>query len=74
MRELANFVVTNDKVIVASYWQEGLDESIREKDLEAQRVLAEVFPERQVVAITPLTFNWFGGGMHCATQQEPAVS
>jgi agmatine deiminase len=32
----------------------------------------ELFPTRQIVQIDPISINWFGGGMHCITQQQPA--
>ena len=32
-----NFIITNDKVIGAAYWQEGMPESVRQKDEEAAR-------------------------------------
>jgi len=69
-----NFVITNDKVLVAKYWREGLPDSVRADDKRAADTLARLFPNRQVVAINPLPLNWFGGGMHCSTQQQPIVN
>lgn len=68
-----NFVITNDKVIVPAYWQDGLPESVRADDQRAGEVLAELFPDRKLVRINPLPINWWGGGMHCMTQQQPAL-
>jgi len=69
-----NFVISNDKILVAQYWSEGLPESVRTDDQQAAETLAQVFPNRKVVGINPLAINYMGGGMHCATQQQPAVS
>lgn len=69
-----NFLVTNGVVLVAAYWREGLPEHIRETDEEMRRILAEQFPDREIVQINPLAINWSGGGIHCITQQEPLVA
>jgi len=69
-----NFLVTNGVVLVAAYWREGLPEHIRDTDEEMRRILAEQFPDREIVQINPLAINWSGGGIHCITQQEPLVA
>ncbi|MEM8635048.1 MAG: agmatine deiminase family protein [Pseudomonadota bacterium] len=69
-----NFLVTNGVVLVASYWQEGLPERLKETDEEMRRLLAEQYPDRQIVQINPMAVNWLGGGMHCITQQEPKIT
>ena len=68
-----NFVITNGVVLAASYWHEGLPESERQKDQRVRATLERLFPDRQIVQIDPLAFNWSGGGMHCSTQQQPSV-
>ncbi|MEM9669980.1 MAG: agmatine deiminase family protein [Pseudomonadota bacterium] len=68
-----NYLVTNGLVLVASYWQEGLPEQLKETDEEMRRLLAEQYPDRQIVQINPMAVNWMGGGMHCITQQEPKI-
>ena len=37
----------------------------------AQRALAELFPDREVVALNVDRIYENGGGIHCVTQQEP---
>ncbi|MEM7661114.1 MAG: agmatine deiminase family protein [Pseudomonadota bacterium] len=69
-----NFLVTNGVVLVASYWQEGLPERLKETDEQMRQLLAEQYPNRQIVQINPMAVNWMGGGMHCITQQEPKIS
>lgn len=68
-----NFVIANGVIIVPAYWQEGLPESVREDDEKARSILADAFPEREIVQLNVLPVNFLGGGMHCMTQQQPAL-
>lgn len=71
----ANFLITNGAVLVSEYWQEGMPDSLREKDERMQEILAEQFPDRKIIPLKKsLLLNWNGGGIHCATQQEPALN
>jgi agmatine deiminase len=36
-------------------------------------VLRRAFPGRQIVPLDAMAINLGGGGMHCITQQEPAM-
>ncbi|HEX6536452.1 MAG TPA: agmatine deiminase family protein [Gemmatimonadaceae bacterium] len=69
-----NFVITNGVVLAAAYWHEGLPERERKKDERVRATLERLFPDRRIVQIDPLAFNWSGGGMHCSTQQQPSVA
>ncbi|MGQ8366761.1 agmatine deiminase family protein [Glaciecola sp. 1036] len=68
-----NFIIANDKIIVPEYWVEGLPEIVKHEDKKAGEILQSLFPDREVVRINPLPINWWGGGMHCSTQQQPLV-
>ncbi|WP_319764243.1 agmatine deiminase family protein [Maridesulfovibrio sp.] len=68
-----NFLITNDIVLAQKYWFKGAPESVRKKDEQALKVLQRIFPNRKVIAINTLSINFGGGGIHCTTQQEPAV-
>jgi agmatine deiminase len=68
-----NFFVSNGVVLAAKYWREGLPASERAKDEYVRATLQQLFPDRRIVQIDPLAINWGGGGMHCQTQQQPAV-
>jgi len=68
-----NFFVTNGVVLAPAYWREGLPEREREKDETVRATLQRLFPDREIVQIRPLPANWWGGGMHCMTQQQPKV-
>ncbi len=69
-----NFLITNGVVLVSNYWEEGRPKRLRETDEAMRAILAERFPDRQIVQIAALPVNWNGGGMHCITQQEPALA
>lgn len=70
----ANFLVTDDVVLVPEYWREGLPEEERRKDGRMKQILARYFPDRKIVGIrNAILLNWNGGGIHCQTQQEPMI-
>ena len=66
-----NFLVTNGLVLTAGYAEYGSGD----KDEEARSTLQQVFPGRRIVMLdaTPLNGRFGGGGIHCATLQEPKV-
>lgn len=68
-----NFLISNGIVLAQKYWFKGAPESVKEKDEAARKILQELFPNRKVVTINTLAINFGGGGIHCTTQQEPAV-
>jgi agmatine deiminase len=67
-----NFFVSNGVVLVPRYWQAGMPAYQRNRDAAVAALFRQLFPTRRVVQIDPLSINWFGGGMHCITQQQPA--
>ncbi|GGF03275.1 agmatine deiminase [Aliidongia dinghuensis] len=60
-----NFYLANGAVIAPSF-----DDPM---DKVAAEVLAKAFPERQIVQVPALAILEGGGGIHCITQQQPAV-
>jgi agmatine deiminase len=68
-----NFFISNDVVLIAMYWKEGMPESEKKKDEEVKKLLEQLFPERKIIQINPLAINRGGGGIHCATQQQPKL-
>jgi len=66
-----NYVVTNGLVLVPSYWQTSMSESLKTKAKQVFEIFEEQFPGREIVQINPIFLNHYGGGMHCMTQQEP---
>ncbi|MFO1186806.1 MAG: agmatine deiminase family protein [Alphaproteobacteria bacterium] len=59
-----NFYVCNGAVIAPRF-----DDPL---DLDAKRILAAAFPEREIVQVNALDIVPGGGGIHCITQQMPA--
>ncbi len=70
----ANYLVTNGAVLVAQYWEEGMPESEKLKDERMVSILKKTFPNRKIIGFKAKEINLFGGGIHCATQQEPKVN
>ncbi|RFC47243.1 MAG: agmatine deiminase [Verrucomicrobia bacterium] len=61
----ANFLITNDAVIVPVFGQPRNDD-------RALGILRECFPGRAVEGIDARDFVYEGGAVHCLTQQQPA--
>ena len=59
-----NFYIANGAVIVPQFEDAADDEAIR--------ILAELFPGREVIGLPSLDLVWGLGSFHCVTQQEPA--
>ena len=68
-----NFLITNNAVLMPSYWKEGRSKSIKRKDRKARKIMEKVFPERKIIQINVEELNHGGGGIHCATQQQPSL-
>ena len=60
----ANYLATNGLVIVPCYGNP-------DKDAAAAHALETAYPGRNLVPIDPTPLNYAGGGIHCATQQQP---
>ena len=68
-----NFVISNGVVVAPRYWKPGLPERVLRKDMECRETLRRVFPDREVIQVDVMPLNLGGGGLHCATIQEPAL-
>ena len=66
-----NYVVLNEVVIIPKYWKVGLTENIRKKDEQVKTIFTQLFPDKEVIQLSPLGLNYAGGGFHCWTQQIP---
>jgi agmatine deiminase len=58
-----NFYLVNGGVIIPAFGDKN--------DEQARRILAQCFPERDIMQIDALDIVQGGGGIHCITQQEP---
>jgi len=70
----ANYLVTNGAVFVPEYWEEGMPISEKEKDEKMKSILKKYFPDRDIIGLKSKEINMYGGGIHCATQQEPKIN
>ena len=60
-----NYYVCNGALIAAQFGDE-------EKDAQARAILETLYPEREVITLNIDPIGEVGGGIHCATQQQPA--
>ncbi len=65
MVSYANFYVANGGIVVPT--------ADHPHDEEALAALRAAFPEREVVGVPGRIVSYGGGGVHCITQQVPAV-
>lgn len=62
-----NHLVVNDGVIACGFGEERADAAARD-------ILADAYPGRRVVTVDARPIFDRGGGIHCITQQQPAVT
>jgi agmatine deiminase len=60
----ANFLILNNCVLVPTFNDSN--------DRVALNILAECFPDREVIGISCIDFIWGFGTLHCLSQQIPA--
>ncbi len=60
-----NFYIANGGVVIPEFEDD--------QDDRAFRLFREIFPDRRVVQVPALDIVVGGGGIHCITQQQPAV-
>lgn len=59
-----NYYVCNGAVIAAQFGD-------RETDSDARSILQQLYPDREIVPLNVDPIGETGGGIHCATQQQP---
>jgi agmatine deiminase len=60
-----NFYIANGGVVVPT--------ADHPNDADALAIVADAFPEREVVGVTSRVLAYGGGGIHCITQQVPSI-
>lgn len=60
----ANFLIVNGAVLMPAYGDAA--------DAAAQAVLADAFPQHQIVPVPCRPLIWQNGSLHCLTMQLPA--
>jgi agmatine deiminase len=63
-----NYVVANKLVLLPDYVPHGTSPARQD---QVRHIFEAAFPGRKVQFIDTGHTNWFGGGMHCATLNEP---
>ena len=63
-RSYINFYIANGGIVMPGYGTPG--------DARAKAVVAEAFPDREVVQVDLRAIAPGGGGIHCITQQQPS--
>lgn len=66
-----NFIVANDIVLLPSYVEDGTPQLIED---QVKAIIEDAFPGRTVKFINATRLNWMGGGIHCATNSQLAMS
>ena len=61
----ANFYIANGVVLMPTFHDPN--------DRVALNILAETFPEREVIGVHSVDLIWGLGALHCMTQQQPAA-
>ena len=62
----ANFYIANGLVLAPTFHDPN--------DRVALNILAEVFPDREVIGVHSVDLIWGLGALHCMTQQQPAAA
>ncbi len=62
----ANYYVCNGAVIAAEFGDPETDDI-------AKTALQNLYPDREIITLNVDTLGELGGGIHCATQQQPAT-
>ena len=62
-----NYYVCNGAVVGAEFGDDSADE-------KAQNILKQLYPGREVVSLDVDPIGEAGGGIHCATQQQPGAT
>lgn len=68
-----NFVIANEIIVTAKYWEEGLPAEWKALDTKAKTVLSSAFPGRRIVQIDCMPLHHDGAGLHCHSRNQPAV-
>ena len=67
-----NFIVTNSLVILPSYLDsQNNDISTQNKEKEVEEIFRKAFPTRKIIKVEASVLNYFSGGFHCISINEP---
>ena len=67
-----NFIVTNSIVVLPSYIiSQNNDIITQNKEKEVEDIFRKAFPTREIIKIEASVLNFFSGGFHCISINEP---
>ncbi len=69
-----NYIIANGVVVLPKFGRPDGPESTRAKDAQTLEIFQEVFPGRRVVQVDMVNLSHCGGGFHCNSLHQPAVS
>jgi agmatine deiminase len=62
-----NYYVCNGAVIAPQFGDDAAD-------AKAKSILQQIYPDRKIVFLNTDPLGESGGGIHCATQQQPKIA
>jgi len=67
-----NFIVTNSLIVLPSYISSRKkDISLENKEKQVEEIFRKAFPSRKIIKVEASTLNYFSGGFHCISLNEP---
>ncbi|GAB5563249.1 MAG: agmatine deiminase [Winogradskyella sp.] len=66
-----NYLLTNKVIILPQYGDEMGKKS--KKDAAVRVIFEELYPNKKIIGINPISLNRQGGGMHCRYQTQPKI-
>ncbi|HYX05470.1 MAG TPA: agmatine deiminase family protein [Bacteroidales bacterium] len=67
-----NFIITNSYIILPSYLtSESPDRILQQKEKKVGEIFREVFPNRKIIRVRADIINYYSGGFHCISINEP---
>ncbi len=68
-----NYIIANKVVLGQKYCRGECPDRVRERDIKAEQILQQAFPNRKIYMIDALAINLGGGGIHCVTIHQPSI-
>ena len=69
-----NFIITNSFIVLPSYVSVNPNnKTLQNKEKEVENIFEEVFPSREIIKVPADTLNYYSGGFHCLSINEPLV-
>lgn len=69
-----NFIVTNSLVVLPSYLTaQNNDTLLIKKEKEVEEIFRNAFPSREIIKAEASILNYFSGGFHCISINEPLI-